>query len=205
MKKLLKKILPEKLIWWLGSIFPAKPFLSDVAGSERLVEYGWVYNNLPKSGTILDIGASGSWFAHSLASLGYSANAVDWKKTKSTHPNLHCIQNDIAKLREPILYDAITCISALEHIALRENYVHIIQNLQKYLKPDGILLVTVPCGVPKNLNGFVVFSVDAFEDADYFKLIKKGIWVKVDKDKVSKVNHENKDEVQAIMCARIRR
>lgn len=205
MKELLKRILPEKLIWFLVNLVPPKPFLSDISQTERIVEYPWVYQHLPKQGKILDVGASGSFFAHSLASLGYEVEALDWKLNLPTHPNMLTIVSDIYKMDSNNKYDAITCISALEHIALRIDYHKVVDKLLKMLNPNGVLLITVPCGKEKMLKGYKVFDVNTFQDSEYFKRLKHGVWTKATKEEVANNDMKDKEEEKSIMCSQIRR
>lgn len=204
-KQVLKRILPEKFVWWLGNTFPPKPFMYDIAQTERIIEYGWAYRNLPPTGTVLDVGASGSMFAHSLASMGYNVTTLDWKKPKSTHPNICYIQKDLMLYNPLGKFDVVTCISTLEHIALRVDWQKVVEKMLSFLQPDGILLITVPCGFPKVLNGFKVFHPGSFKDCEYFKRLSKGVWVKTDLcwDLALHVNMQNKDEVTAILCTKL--
>jgi len=204
-KKFLKRVLPEKLIWKLNAMFPAKPFLSDISNTERIVEYAWAIQQLPKEGYILDVGCSGSMFPKMLASLGYSVIGADMRDSKIEHPNFIFYHGNVCDFIG-CKFDAITCISTLEHTALREGeYERTIKKLKEMLKPNGVILITVACGVPAMLNGYRVFGVDEFENAEYFKGVRKGIWVKSSKREVSKVVMKNKDEVKAIVCAIIKK
>jgi len=201
MKKFLKRVLPERLIWQIGKTFPAKPFLSDIANTERLVEYGWVLQNLPKTGKILDVGCSGSYFSKQLASLGYKVTGTDMRNINIQHPNFTPFYGNATYVNE--LFDAIVCISTLEHTALVPGAEYaLIKNLKKIVKSSGSILVTVPCGVPAMLNGYKVFSVDELPRGEYF-VRKEGCWVKSTKEEVSKVEMKNKDEVKAIACVKM--
>ena len=198
-KAFLRKVLPIKLIWFLGNFIKYKPFLSDVASSERIVEYGWVLQHLPKKGVILDVGCTGSLFSQQMASLGYEVVGVDRKECDIDHPYFtffNCMAEDIH-----LKFDAITCVSTMEHTAIREGeYERTLKALLGMLNPNGVLLMTVPCGVPKMFRGHRVFSVDELPDGDYFISVRKGMWVKATKEAVSMVNMTERDYVKAIAC-----
>ena len=200
-KAFLRKVLPIKLIWFLGNFIKYKPFLSDVASSERIVEYGWVLQHLPKSGFILDVGCTGSMFSQQMASLGYKVTGVDRKDYDLVHPNFgfaHCMAEDITKCTK---FDAITCVSTMEHTAIREGeYDRTLKALLGMLSYKGVLLMTVPCGVPKMFRGHRVFGVNEIPDGDYFISVRKGMWVKATKEAVSMVNMTERDYVKAIAC-----
>jgi len=203
-KKILKKILPEKLIWKIGKLFPTKPFLSDIAGTERIVEYAWVLQKLPEEGSILDVGCSGSMFAKMLASLGYNVVGADMRNIEMEHPNFTFYNGDASNVEG--LFDVITCISTIEHTALIPGAEkRLLASLMRLLKPDGCIIITVPCGIPVILNGYKVFGVNDFHDSCYFKRVTKGIWMKAEKEEVANVMMKNKDEVKAISCTVIKK
>ena len=198
-KAFLRKVLPIKLIWFLGNFIKYKPFLSDVASSERIVEHAWVLQHLPKKGVILDVGCTGSLFSQQMASLGYEVVGVDRKECDIDHPYFtffNCMAEDIH-----LKFDAITCVSTMEHTAIREGeYERTLKALLGMLNPNGVLLMTVPCGVPKMFRGHRVFGVNEIPDGDYFISVRKGMWVKATKEAVSMVNMTERDYVASIAC-----
>ena len=198
-KEFLRKVLPIKLIWFLGNFIKYKPFLSDVASSERIVEYGWVLQHLPKKGVILDVGCTDSLFSQQMASLGYEVVGVDRKECDIDHTYFtffNCMAEDIH-----FKFDAITCVSTMEHTAIREGeYERTLKALKGMLNPNGVLLMTVPCGLPKMFRGHRVFGVNEIPDGDYFMSVRKGMWVKATKEAVSMVNMTERDYVASIAC-----
>jgi hypothetical protein len=202
-KKFLKKVLPIKVQWFICNILPKKLFLADIADTERLVEYPWVYARLPKSGRILDIGSSGSYFTHSLASLGYDVYALDKKIVKPTHPDIKIVKKYIEEYETDIRFDAITCISTLEHIAIDSDYKECVNKLMTLLKPNGSLFITVPCGKPKMLPGYKVFSIDDMPLGDYFKKDGK-VWNKATEEQIVDIDMNQEDGVLSIICVEIK-
>lgn len=134
--------------WFLISQFI--PPLHDLPGS-RIVEYAWVLRNLNLDrGTILDIGPGYSKFPILLASCGFKTYAIDIRDYPHTHPNLTLVKGDV---RDNNLFlnndqfDAITCISTLEHIDpddVDNGDIKATMKMKDLLKPQGRLLLTVP-------------------------------------------------------------
>ena len=117
-KEWLKRVLPERLVWFLCDILVwlriTKPTLWDISKSERIVEYGWAIRALPHKGTVVDIGCCGTMFPLVLASMGYKVAGVDKKECDIKHPNFSFWGTRITG--EFIKPDAITLISTIEHI-----------------------------------------------------------------------------------------
>jgi SAM-dependent methyltransferase len=198
MKRLLKKILPLWLIHLLMKLFPPKPFLHDIAENERIVEYFWAFRNLPTFGKILDVGCHGSMFSKAMASAGYKVYGLDRKKVSIDHPDFVFQQGDVLDI-EGGQFDAVTCISTLEHIP---DDKQALANMMKILKPGGFLLLTVPCGKPKRTKEYKVFCPGTFDKEEYYKSIKPGVWVRCFKSDMD-IYMEDKDYVKGILCATI--
>ncbi|HZL50615.1 MAG TPA: class I SAM-dependent methyltransferase [Terracidiphilus sp.] len=102
-------------------------------------------DNHPES--VLDVGTGTTAFPHLLRNCGYVVTAID--NVKDYWPegmvNRHwpVLDVDIVRPNGRSLggFDAITCVSVLEHI---ENHVAAIQNMASLLKPSGILVLTTP-------------------------------------------------------------
>lgn len=137
--------------------------LTDRFVNERIVEIPWVLGNLPRSpARILDVGASESPLALMLASLGYQVTAVDLRTYPFTHPNLEIVAGDITKLNLSAKFDTVVCLSTLEHIGLpvyggREMLAGdnlALQQMHRWLKPGGYLLLTVPAALKYQVRKF---------------------------------------------------
>jgi hypothetical protein len=106
---------------------------------------------------ILDIGSAGSTLPTILAALGNKVTCLDIRDWPVSYPNLSFIKGDIADLNLPYeSFDVITCVSTIEHIGLGrygdiedpEGDIKAAEEPKKYLKPNGLLILTVPFGKP---------------------------------------------------------
>ena len=145
------------------SIAEWKPYLWDISQIERIVEYGWVLQNLEGS-KILDVGCWGSLFPIQLASLGYKVVGVDLRDYPHSRPNFEFIKGDVldSKTQKEIAergeFNTITLISTLEHVGILLR-VKIDLNADiklltfcKQLLAGGCCLITVPFGKEKILK-----------------------------------------------------
>jgi SAM-dependent methyltransferase len=116
--------------------------------NERLIEFGFALRALrdhrPK--TVLDIGTGTTAWPHLLRNCGFVVEAID--NVRDYWPtgmvNRHWPVTDVDILKPTGLRDgweAITCISVLEHIADHETAV---SNMARLLAPGGKLVLTTP-------------------------------------------------------------
>jgi ubiquinone/menaquinone biosynthesis C-methylase UbiE len=120
----------------------------------RMVEYSFALDNISTAKRkLLDVGSSGSFFPLKMAKMGFKVTAVDIRPYCKTHPNLKFIRADLKRLPFPDEYfDAVTCISTIEHIGLSaygdpkydngDNSV--INEFRRVLAPRGRLILTTP-------------------------------------------------------------
>ncbi len=210
---LIKSILKdEKLL----STFAEKQTLPNHFGyglDERCVEYPWLFSHLPENAqTILD---AGSILNHEII-----INQPHLKNKKihilTLAPEENCFyQHKISYLYDDLrqipiqnnYYDAIICLSTLEHIgcdnshytnepAGQENrpqdFIQAIQELKRVLKPGGNLFLSVPYGKYKNHGLFQQFdrqlltqAIQAFGDYQsltetFYKYDKNGWQITTD-------------------------
>ncbi len=181
--------------------------------SERIVEYAICFTNLEKKPSnkvrILDIGCYYSNFPIQLASMGYSVTGVDMMKYELTHPNFQFVRGDINSLNfKQKKYDIITCISTLEHIGLgvygdrlgQEGDSKALSVMYKLLKPDGIILVTVPFGKKGKTDWYR--SYDWVSLAKVFKNLRilntlfykerAGKWIPIQQNQAAKINNQKR-------------
>jgi SAM-dependent methyltransferase len=131
--------------------------LGDV--NERIVEVPFAFRALrdvAPPAAVLDVGCVESTVALSLATLGYRTCALDLRPYPFAHPNLEVA---VARLedfeREPESFDAVLCISTLEHVGLGwygeerlapEADRRAMERLRTLLVPGGLIVLTVPFG-----------------------------------------------------------
>ena len=156
------------------ALFPEYFAKEPVRPTDRYIEYPFVLSNLPRTKminpkSVLDVGCSGSIFPLLLKALNYDVTGIDIRPYPMNRFNF--IKKDICEISEPKDYfDAITAISTIEHIGLKDRYgitkgtdKEALRNIHRLLKPEGILLMTVPFGkkyeVLKNHKIYAEYSL----------------------------------------------
>jgi len=89
--------------------------------NERAAEIPYVFRglgNLGPGASILDVGATESTVALSLASLGYEVTALDPRPYPFSHPSLSIVVGTVECWEKGGAFDAIVCLSTIEHIGL---------------------------------------------------------------------------------------
>jgi len=149
-KSLIKSIAQNISIKLLRAAFPNERVVPRGYVYERAIEYSFAFEVLMeyKKKNILDVGSGKSAFPALLVNCGFNVTAIDkvrdYYKGIKGEINYHfkVINDDICNLsREYDLFDAITCISVLEHI---DNPTLAVKNMASLLKPGGILILTFP-------------------------------------------------------------
>lgn len=133
----------------------------------RAWEYGLTLSALRSHGcrSVLDVGGGGSVFAQ--AALGMEVVQVDpgdcaaWVAAQSEHTGRPVTyhQRDVMEYDDRRLYDAVTCLSVLEHV---EDDGAFFQRLQGFVKPGGLLALTVdfwPDGAPQVAGHLRTYNV----------------------------------------------
>lgn len=175
----------------LMAVFEASASLPQGFGrriDERVVEYPWVVARLGAiSGRLLDAGAAlNHRFLLRHSSLA-TRSIVMYTLGPSRYepvfvrPNVSYIYGD---LRETILrdeiFDVVVCVSTIEHIGMdntqfytgdtrfREqrghDYLAVVRELRRVLRPGGTLLLTVPYGRPQQLGWLQQFTVTMLDE-----------------------------------------
>jgi SAM-dependent methyltransferase len=90
------------------------------------------------------------------------------------------IKEDIADFKSSEKYDLIVSISTLEHVGYDEHpkddmkISRVMENLKTLLKPDGMIIVTLPLGQNPILDKLLKDSTVKFNEQYYLKRISKG-------------------------------
>lgn len=131
----------------------------DLSGS-RDVEWSYIASRLPVGpGRAFDFGCgTGNMCIHAVQK-GYKVMALDLEPGPFpwSHPNVEIVRGDLLKLDLPDLtFDFILNCSSVEHVGLAGRYgveveetggdLAAMQRMRKMLKPEGKMLLTVPCG-----------------------------------------------------------
>jgi SAM-dependent methyltransferase len=115
--------------------------------NERPVEFSFALgalNDYPVV-TVLDVGSGVSPFPATMAHCGYLVTAMDnvtdyWPEGMSNR-HFHVLDDDIRRPRTTQKFDAITCISVMEHIA---EFTDAARGIGSLLKTGGHLILTCP-------------------------------------------------------------
>jgi SAM-dependent methyltransferase len=115
--------------------------------NERPAEYAFALEALGQASpaTVLDVGTGLTPWPALLASCGYVVTAIDemegyWREGILNH-HFHVLHDDILNPALTGPFDAITCISTLEHIP---EHGRAMASMFGLLRPGGHLIVTVP-------------------------------------------------------------
>jgi 2-polyprenyl-3-methyl-5-hydroxy-6-metoxy-1,4-benzoquinol methylase len=117
--------------------------------NERSIEYRFALQALGENrpSTVLDVGTGTTAWPHLLRNCGYVVTAIDnvrdyWPEGM-VNRHWHVLDVDIVNpdSRIPEKYEAITCISVLEHI---EDHTRAVRNMVALLKTGGLLILTTP-------------------------------------------------------------
>lgn len=178
---------------------------------QRAIEYPWVLKQLAsvkQNSLVLDIGCAESLLSQELIARKYNVVGIDLADYPFKNKRMTFIRGNI--LNTPLSsnkFDAIICISTIEHIGLPSHGQEVLNDLgdinamnefHRILKPRGILILTTPyvgkesiehrtAGVYNrdrldNLTGNFYYNVE-----DYFYTIRSGkrwIWTKMNRQQI---------------------
>lgn len=130
---------------------------------DRDIEYSFISANMPDGpGEVLDFGSGPSYMGLIAARKGFKVIAIDneLQTFYFVHPKFKFIQGDLFKLNLPQNYfDLIINCSTIEHVGLVGRYnvkeakphgdIETMKILKDILKPNGIMLMTIPVGVDR--------------------------------------------------------
>lgn len=179
LKKLYKKI--------------SQPQIPNLRG-DREIEYSWVAANIPEGpGTALDFGCGQGYLGLLAAMRGFKVVAIDLEPANwyYKHPNLRFILGDIFEFSFPAgSFDLIINCSTIEHVGLVGRYrvkkpepyadIKAMRLLKKIMKPQGVMLLTVPIGRDKTFIPLhrVYGETRLLKLLEGYKVIKKEYWIK---------------------------
>ena len=167
-----KFLVPIYLPRWLHrtavtvkrAIYPPRPLVSEQPGpnirGERDVEWSFISEEMPRgSGEALEFGCEFGYLSFIAARKGYHVTALDLEPQDFlwNHPNVHFLQGDILKAALPQkFFDVIINCSSVEHVGVPGRYgiteahadadIEVMRRFADLLKPEGLLLMTAPCG-----------------------------------------------------------
>ena len=166
--------------------------------NERPIEFSFLFRDLvefwPKK--ILDVGTGMTALPHLMRNCGFLVTATDDMKdywpAGMINRHYHVINDDITNTAISETFDAVTCISVLEHIPA---HAKAMRSIYKLLRPGGHLILTCPYNetsyapnvykLPESsVRGDCPFVTQAFSRKQLdgwlsespFKLIKQEYW-----------------------------
>jgi hypothetical protein len=166
----------QRNLWfnWPVSITyePGNVALTNV--NERVVEMAYAFravSRIEPGARILDVGASESIIALSLASLGYEVTALDPRPYPLEHPRLRVVVGAVEDWEPDETFSAVLCISTLEHIGSGEYGQTVTANadasaldrLHALTRRDGLLVLTTPVGGSTAEGGARVYDSATLE------------------------------------------
>lgn len=116
--------------------------------NERPVEYAFALEWLSKAPgrKVLDVGSGRTSFPHLLYTCGFDVRSIDLNPPFNRH-----FKVEKADITKPItgMYDAITCISVLEHIP---DDTSAVENMFNALNSNGLLILSFPYNEERYVN-----------------------------------------------------
>lgn len=204
-----KLLVPVYLPTWLRDTFvrlkrffiPPAPVVARVHNpvnimGERDVEWSFLFTNMPDGpGEAIDFGCELGHMSLLAAQKGFHVLAVDLEDQPFLwqHSNVEFRQGDFLEMDNPKEHFdlAINC-SSVEHVGVAGRYgisvdqadgdIQVIQRLAEVLKPDGLLLMTAPCGRDAVMAPWCrVYGPERLPKLlAPFKIVKQSYWVKND-------------------------
>jgi SAM-dependent methyltransferase len=188
---------------------------------ERVVEYPFVFRNLPPKCSVFELGASKSALSFTLACLGYRVTALDVRNYEFTHPNLEFIKKDFFDFESDKKFDCVVAVSTIEHVGFghygdsnRVNDLKVMEKIKRLLRPDGVLLLTTHFGRYHVGSWFKVYDsehldelLDGFrvEVIEFYKRLNGYIWLPSTKEELEEKDcSKPKHGVDGIVCVRCR-
>lgn len=207
LKERLYQVLAKFGIRIFSKIFPEYFAKESLAPTDRYIENPFVIKHLPRPpAKILDVGCSGSFFPLLLSSFGYETYGIDMRNypilNKLNFDNFTFIKGDIRQTSfSNAFFDVITAISIVEHIGISGRYgmdenlegdKKALEEMKRILKPNGIILMTVPFGKAKILKPYCKIYDDMLikelvkdfkiEEEEYYMQDSKGDWYRSPKN-----------------------
>ena len=108
---------------------------------------GLMKKHLNQGCRVLDIGCASGVFVDKLNKAGYAARGVDWSRdailyaSNNMRGKFRVSNADLSGVRGYQIYDAIVASHIIEHL---ENPFSMLRGIQRLLKTDGLLFLTLP-------------------------------------------------------------
>jgi len=154
--------------------------------NERPVEFSFVFRKISElyPQTILDVGSGTTALPHLMRNCGCMVTAIDnvqdYWPSGMVNRHYHVINDDITNTTLNETFDAITCISVLEHI---EEANEAVRNMLSLLNPGGHLIISFPYNEKNYVRNVYKLEGSSYgQDAPYitqaFSREQIDIWLK---------------------------
>lgn len=131
-----------------------------MVADERCVEVAWMLHNIKKlerkEKKVLDVGCAESRYINDLKSIGCDVYGNDIREVGGDTGLKGFFVGKIQEIETAITFDAIICISTLEHIGLagygskrekpKNAQILALKNMSRLLDDDGFIYLSVPYG-----------------------------------------------------------
>jgi SAM-dependent methyltransferase len=126
--------------------------------NERVAEVPYAFRALaavPARARVLDVGAAESSMSLSLATLGYDVTAVDPRPNPLSHERLLVVTARIEDWSENADFDAVLCLSTIEHVGLgvydqpasdNRDDLAAMARMRELTRPGGLFVLTTAVG-----------------------------------------------------------
>ena len=162
-----------------GYNYCAIEYMSSKNGKERSLDF--IFENVPSQERILDFGCGSGIPVSRDLSEKYKVVGIDISErqiqlAKTNVPNAEFINSDILETHfENNTFSAIVSFYALFHLP-KEKHEGVLRNFFNWLKPKGILLITVgnrnqPPYIERNFYGVTMFWSN-YGRLDYLKIVE---------------------------------
>lgn len=150
-KEKIYNVIAYSGMWVLHRLFPEYFGVEPIKPTDRFIEYPWALNlihNHTRDALILDVGCAGSMFTMLIYSIGFRVWGIDVRNASSDLFSF--VKGNICESPfDNNTFDVVTAISTVEHIGISEyarDYTDFsaINEIHRILKPDGLLIMSVP-------------------------------------------------------------
>jgi SAM-dependent methyltransferase len=184
---------------------PVAPVMKDIDG-ERYIEWSFLSTVMPDGpGAAVDFGCENGYMSLLAAEKGFRVLAVDLQEQnfRFRHPNIKFQLGDFLKLDlQQSHFDLIINCSSVEHVGLAGRYgikanlnegdLEAMRKFQAILKPEGLLIMTAPCGVDAVMAPWCrVYGPERLQRLlSPFSVEKERYWVKDDENRWNEVGRQ---------------
>lgn len=152
--KVIPATISTRLAFWYNFYYDKLLALLGHSTWRRPLGYAYVLKQVSSlSGTLLDVGCTGSYLHAELIARGFKVYGIDIRDFPKRHPNLVFINEDICQNSLPSnFFETVIAVSSIEHVGLgafgdpilaKGDKIALKETL-RVLKENGIAVITLP-------------------------------------------------------------